>query len=69
MDALMERVFEARIKLLREQLKIAVQQRDKYAQRYFNLTKIPHAERSEFIQDDNRELEQAVEEKKDSGIS
>lgn len=63
----MERVLEARIKLLREQLRIAVQQRDRYAQRYFNVAKIPHTERSEFIEDDNRELEQAGE-KKDSRI-
>lgn len=65
----MERVLEARIKLLQDRLKIALEQRDTFVQKYFKLAKVPYAERQEIIEEYNRELERAGAPQEDASSS
>lgn len=62
----MERVYEERIKQWQAKFTLAIKQRDAYAQKFFNVARVPHAERKELIEDDNRDIEQlSAAEKKD----
>ena len=59
MDALKDRVFNERIRILKAQLEIALRQRDVFAENYHSLVRTPHQERHEIIEDCNLELEDA----------
>lgn len=63
MDALKERVFEARIRLLQARLEVAVRQRDNFAQKFHEVTKTPYQERREDIVDCDAEIDRAGEPK------
>jgi hypothetical protein len=57
MDALTERVAEARIQLLRSRLKLAIEQRNGFAEKFFFTNKTPYQERREIIEDCDRDIE------------
>lgn len=59
MDALRERVYEERIRMLQEKFSIAVRQRDGFAENYHAVTKTPFQERREILQDCDAEIERA----------
>lgn len=55
-ETLTDRVYEERLRLVKRQLEIALQQRDSYARLYFNVSKIPFHQQREMREDDEREL-------------
>lgn len=56
MDALTDRVLLERIKILQARLDLAVQQRDRFASNYHEVTRIPHQERREIMEDCDDEI-------------
>lgn len=59
MDALKDRVFEERIRILQARLEVAIRQRDGFAENYHAVTKTPYQERREILEDCNAEIERA----------
>lgn len=58
-DGLKDRVFEERIKILNARLAKAVEQRDRFAKNYHEVSRVPYQERREILKDCDLELEQA----------
>lgn len=58
-DALKDRVYEERIKILQARLDKAIEQRDRFAKNYHGVSRIPYQEQREIIEDCDAELEQA----------
>lgn len=59
MDALRERVYEERIRMLQSKLEVVIRQRDGFAENYHAVTKTPWQERREILEDCNAEIERA----------
>ena len=59
MDTLTERVLNERIRILQARLTKATEQRDRFAKNYHEVTKVPHQERYEIINDCDFEIEWA----------
>jgi hypothetical protein len=60
MDALKERVLEARIRFLQARFELAIKQRDHFAEKYHAVTKTPFQERNEIIRDCDEEIESVI---------
>lgn len=58
MDGLRDRVLEQRIKILNARLEKAIEQRNRFAKNYHEVSRVPHQERREIIEDCDLELEQ-----------
>lgn len=63
MDALKERVFNERIRILQAKLEKAIEQRDRFARNYHRVARIPHQECRENLRDCDHEIESAGEPK------
>lgn len=58
-DALKDRVYEERIKILQARLDKAIEQRDRFAKNFHGLSRVPYQEQREIIEDCNADIEQA----------
>lgn len=58
-DALKDRVYEERIKILQLKLDKAIEQRDRFAKNYHEVARIPWQERREIIEDCDSDIERA----------
>ena len=59
MDTLTERVLNERIRILQARLDKAVEQRDRFAKNYHEVTRVPHQERHEIINECDSEIDRA----------